>query len=152
MLMFTLAAAFIAFGSTAAFAQAPKKAEPYILHDIIVNAFDEAEGKLEDALPKTGEAPVFFNSLSTSLFVWVVVQGEAGSFEAGRMANITVMEGKKIKTSRNVQIGLIGSEGVYFIPIYVYGSLCSEVKITAKITGQKASPAKTVKVPFMCGE
>ena len=139
--------------STAVFAQKPKKAPDYSIGLIKVNAFDEAAGDLSDANPEGGEVKSFFNDLSTSLFVWVAISGEAGSFEAGRMVSVTVWEGKKIKTTRNnVQIGLIGDKGVYFLPVYVYGPLCSEVKITAKITGQKTASSKTVKIPFECGE
>ncbi len=146
-------ALFIAgLGITAAFAQIPKKAANYSIPTIQVNAFDEAAGELSDAIPDKGEPKIFFNELSTSLFVWVVIQGEPGSFEAGRMANIVVMEGKKVKMTRNVQIGLIGDKGLYFIPVYVYGSLCRQVTITAKITGQKTRSLKSVKIPFQCGE
>lgn len=146
----TIALAVLAFADTVN-AQAPKKAPDYIVSSIEVNAFNEAEGSLSDALDKD-KPPTFFNALSTSLFVWAVVAGEAGSFEPGRMINVTVLEGKKVKTTRRVQIGLIGEKGVYFVPVYVYGSLCSNVTITAKITGQRKPSSQTVKIPFMCGE
>lgn len=147
-LMFTTTAA-----SSAVFAQKPKKAPDYSVALIKVNAFDEAAGELSDAIPEVGEPKSFFNDLSTSLFVWVAISGEAGSFEAGRMVSVTVWEGKKIKMTRNnVQIGLIGEKGVYLVPVYVYGPLCSEVKITARISGQKTASSKTVKIPFECGE
>ncbi len=134
-LMFTTIAA-----TSAVFAQKPKKAPDYEIGLIKVNAFDEAAGELSDANPEVGEPKSFFNVLSTSLFVWVAISGEAGTFEAGRMVSVTVWEGKKIKTTRNnVQIGLIGDKGIYLVPVYVYGPLCSEVKITAKITGQKTA-------------
>lgn len=139
--------------TSAVFAQKPPKAPDYSIAMIKVNAFDEAAGELSDANPDGGEVKSFFNDLSTSLFVWVAIQGEAGSFEPGRMVSVTVWEGKRIKMTRNnVQIGLIGDKGVYIVPVYVYGSLCDEVKITAKITGQKTKSSKTVKIPFLCGE
>lgn len=152
--IFTVASMIVTIAaSSAVFAQKPKKAPDYEIALIKVNAFNEAAGELSDANPEGGEVKSFFNDLSTSLFVWVAVSGEAGSFEAGRMVSVTVMEGKKIKMTRNnVQIGLIGDKGVYLVPVYVYGPLCSEVKITAKITGQKKAPSKTVKIPFQCGE
>lgn len=139
--------------AAAAFGQKPAKAPDYKIAMIKVNAFDEAAGELKDANPENGEPLSFFNDLSTSLFVWVAIQGEVGSFEAGRMVSISVTSGKKILTSRNnVQIGLIGEKGIYLVPVYVYGPLCSDVKITAKITGQKTPSSKSVKVPFICGE
>ena len=152
----TLIAALIVMtiaASSAVFAQKPPKAPDYSIAMIKVNAFDEAAGELSDANPEGGEVKSFFNDLSTSLFVWVAIQGEAGSFEPGRMVSVTVWEGKKIKMTRNnVQIGLIGEKGVYLVPVYVYGSLCDDVKITARITGQKTKPSKTVKIQFLCGE
>lgn len=147
-LMFTTIAA-----SSAVFGQKPKKAADYEIGLIQVNAFDASTGDMSDAIPENAEPKSFFNDLSTSLFVWVAISGEAGSFEAGRMVSVTVWEGKKIKMTRNnVQVGLIGDKGVYFMPVFVYGPLCSEVKIAAKITGQKTASSKTVKIPFQCGE
>ena len=150
--IFAIAILIAGLGITAAFAQGTKKAPDYSIPTIQVNAFDEAAGELSDAIPDKSEPKYFFNDLSTSLFVWVMIQGEPGSFEPGRMANVVVLEGKKIKITRNVQIGLIGDKGLYFVPVYVYGSLCSQVTITAKITGQKTRSPKSVKIPFNCGE
>ncbi len=147
-LTFTIVAA-----TSAVFAQKPAKAPDYSIGLIKVNAFDEAAGELSDANPVGGEVKSFFNDLSTSLFVWVAIEGQVGSFEPGRFLNVTVWEGKKIKmTRRNVQIGLIGEKGIYLVPVYVYGPLCEDVKITATITGQKTKSSKTVKIPFLCGE
>lgn len=153
-----IAVVALTIGLSSSFAQKAKpaaaepKAPPYSIGTIVVNAFSGSTSELKDALPTTGEAPVFFNDLDTSLFVWVMIQGQAGTFEAGRMANVVVKEGKKIILTRNVQIGIPNEEGFYTVPVFVYGPLCSEVTITAKITGQKLAPATTVKVPFMCGE
>lgn len=141
----------IGLGAAGTFAQPPKKAPDYKVGMIQVNAFDEAQGKLSDPLDKDNPR-TFFNDLSTSLFVWVVISGEKGSFEAGRFINVTVKEGKKIKMTRRVQIGLIGDEGFYFVPVYVYGPLCSDVSISASITGQRTASAQKVSVPFQCGE
>lgn len=145
-------------GITPLFAQKPKpkaaepKAPDYMIADLKVMAYSSSTGKLEDAIPDDGEAMSFFNDLDTSLFVWVFVKGEKGSFEAGRMANIVVTAGKKVILTRNVQIGIPNEDGLYIVPAFVYGPLCSEVKITAKLTGQKSGSSKTVKVPFLCGE
>jgi hypothetical protein len=143
-----LLTAIIICMSISVFAQKPPKAPDYKISTIQV---DEAKGDLSDPLDKKNPR-VFFNDLSTSLFVWVVIQGQKGSFESGRMISITVTEGKKIKMTRNTQIGLIGEEGFYFVPVYVYGPLCSNVSIAAHITGQRTASANKVSVPFQCGE
>lgn len=153
-----IAAVLFTIGLTVIIAQKAKpkaaasKTPGYTIGAIAVNAFSGSTSELSDAIPATGEPMSFFNDLDTSLFVWVVIQGEAGTFEAGRMANVVVTEGKKVILIRNVQIGIPNDKGFYTVPVYVYGPLCNEVKITAKITGQKNISAKSVSVPFMCGE
>lgn len=143
---------------TAAFAQKAKpkaavsKAPDYSIAMIKVMDYSSTTGKLEDAIPDGAEPKSFFNDLDTSLFIWVFVQGETGSFEAGRMANVVVTAGRKVVATRNVQIGIPNEDGFYIVPVFVYGPLCSDVTITAKLTGQKTASTKTVKVPFLCGE
>jgi hypothetical protein len=152
------AAIVLTVGMTTIFAQRakPKAVEPkapdYKIAEVKVMAFSSSTGKLDDVFPEGGEPRSFFNDLDTSRFVWVFVQGEKGSFEAGRMANIVVTADKKVILTRNVQIGIPNDDGLFIVPAFVYGPLCSDVKITAKLTGQKTVSTKTVKVPFLCGE
>ncbi|MBK6748547.1 MAG: hypothetical protein KA956_02070 [Pyrinomonadaceae bacterium] len=154
----SIVAVVFTIGMTATFAQKVKPKAPvsntadYVIADLKVMAYSSSTGKLEDTNPAEGEPMSFFNDLDTSLFVWVFVQGEKGTFEAGRMANVVVTEGKKVVASRNVQIGIPNEDGFYIVPVFVYGPLCDQVKITAKLTGQKTASPKTVSIPFMCGE
>ena len=153
-----LAVVVSSIGLTAAFAQKAKpkatvsKTPDYVIAELKVLDFSSSTGKLEDTIPAKGDPKSFFNDLDTSLFVWVFVQGEKGTFEAGRMANVVVTANKKVIASRNVQIGIPNEDGFYIVPVFVYGPLCSEVKITAKLTGQKTASPKTATIPFMCGE
>lgn len=153
-----IAVVVFSIGLTAAFAQKAKpktvvsKTPDYSITSLKVMDFSSSTGKLEDAIPESGELKSFFNDLDTSLFIWVFIQGEKGTFEAGRMANIIVTEGKKVVATRNVQIGIPNEDGLYIVPVFVYGPLCDQVKITAKLTGQKTASPKTVSIPFMCGE
>ena len=153
-----IAAVVLTVGMTTIFAQRakPKTAEPkapdYSIGALKVMSFSSTSGQLEDVFPEGGEPRSFFNDLDTSLFIWVFVKGEKGTFEAGRMANVVVTEGKKVVASRNVQIGIPNDDGLYIVPVFVYGPLCSDVKITAKLTGQKTASLKTTKVSFLCGE
>ncbi len=68
------------------------------------------------------------------------------------MANVVVTANKKVIASRNVQIGIPNEDGFYIVPVFVYGPLCSDVTITAKLTGQRSASTRSVKVPFLCGE
>lgn len=153
-----IAAVILSIGMTPVFAQKTKPKTPvsktpdYAITSIEVMSYSSSTGKLEDVFPKDAEPRSFFNDLDTSLFIWVFIQGEKGTFEAGRMANVVVTAGKKVLASRNVQIGIPNEDGFYIVPVFVYGPLCSDVKITAKLTGQKTSTPTTVRVPFLCGE
>lgn len=138
-------------GTIIAAAQAPKAAQPYKLSAINITPFDEASGKFQEVLSPDGGRS-FFNDLSISLFVTVEISGEAGSFETGRKVAITVTEGKKPKFSKTEQVGLIGDGGKYYIPVWLYSSMCDEVTITAKLIGQKKISSITRKVLFECGE
>jgi hypothetical protein len=147
----SILAAVIAVGTIAAFAQPPKKAADYRIAAINITPFDEANGKFEDVLTVNSDRS-FFNDLSTSLFVTIEIAGEAGSFETGRKAVITVTEGKKPKFNKTEQIGLIGEGGKYYIPVWLYGPMCSDVTIKARLIGQKMTSPVTRKVIFNCGE
>ncbi len=139
------------FGNLLINAQQPPKAPDYKLSKIKIVPFDETEGKfLDEILPDSERS--FFNDLSISLFVTFEISGEAGSFEAGRNINISVTEGKKTKFQKSEQIGLIGEGGKYFVPVFLYGSMCDEIKITARLSGQKTTSTLMRTVPFLCGE
>jgi hypothetical protein len=127
------------------------KAPDYKITNIKLVPFEETTGKFEDEITEANPRS-FFNDLSTSLFVTFEVSGKAGSFEAGRNIVISVTEGKKVKFSKTEQVGLIGSEGKYFVPVFLYSSMCSDVTITAKLTGQPTASSITRKVAFLCGE
>jgi hypothetical protein len=149
----TIAFAFllIAVGAASTFAQAPKSAPAYKLSAINITPFDEASGKFQDVVTTT-DSRSFFNDLSISLFVTIEISGQAGSFETGRKVQVTVMEGKKVKFTKTEQVGLIGEGGKYYMPVWLYSSMCDEVKITAKLIGQKTVSTMTRKVLFECGE
>ena len=139
------------FGIVTIDAQVSKKAPDYKIANIKIVPFNEETGKFEDELTANSDRS-FFNDLSTSLFVTFEISGAAGSFEAGRKIVITVTEGKRPKFSKTEQVGLIGEGGRYFVPVWLYSSMCSDVTITAKLSGQKTVSTKTRKVAFLCGE
>lgn len=148
ILNFTGIAAVLLFACLAVSAQ--KKAPDYKITAIHVTPFNGATGEFDAKLGPDNERS-FFNDLSTSLLVSVEVAGETGSFEAGRLVEVTVMEGKKLKKKRTEQIGVL-HEGKFFTPVWLDSSMCSEITITARLIGQKTVSRKTMKIPFMCGE
>lgn len=130
---------------------AQKSAAHYKITAIKIVPFNQQTGKFEAAITPTDER-AFFNEIALGLFVTVEVTGETGTFEAGRTVEVVVMEGKKQKAKKTEQIGLIGDGGKFYIPVWLDSALCNEVKITARIVGQKTASTMTRKVSFMCGE
>ena len=149
--VFTIVMIAVVFGLVASNAQAPKKAPDYKISKIKLVPFNEQTGTFEDELDEAGTRS-FFNDLSTSLFVTFEVNGQAGSFEAGRKAVVTVTEGKRVKLTKTEQVGLIGDGGKYYMPVWLYGSMCSEIEISVRLIGQKTVSTKTRTVQFACGE
>ncbi|MBS1793788.1 MAG: hypothetical protein JSS81_08035 [Acidobacteria bacterium] len=137
--------------SLSAAAVAQKKAADYKITNVRIVPFDGATGEFGEEIKPGGDRS-FFNDLSISLFVAVEISGEKGTFEAGRKAEITVTEGKKLKTKKLEQVGLIGEGGKFYIPVWLDSAMCSDVKITARLVGQKTPSSVTRTVPFLCGE
>jgi hypothetical protein len=48
--------------------------------------------------------------------------------------------------------GILNEKGKFYFPMWIDAPMCSEVKITARITGQKTASTITRKVAFQCGE
>ena len=138
----------LCFGSTFAMSQ---KAPDYEISNIKITPFDSATGEFQEEI-KANDERSFFNDLSISLLTLVEITGQEGSFEVGRKIQITVTEGKKVKTTKTEQIGLIGGGGKFYVPLWLYPAMCDDVKITAKIIGQKTASTITRKVSFLCGE
>lgn len=141
-------AVLLLFGCLAADAQ--KKTPDYKIAAIHVTPFNGQTGKFEDEI-KAGDDTAFFNSLSIALLVVVEVSGESDTFVPGRMTEITVLEGKKLKKKQVMQIG-IPIDGKYYAPVWLDRSMCDGITITARLIGQKTISITVRKVPFMCGE
>ncbi len=128
-----------------------KKAPDYTISSVKIVPYNSESGKFEEEYTTKSDRS-FFNDLAISLFLTVEINGEAGSFEVGRKIEVTVLEGKKVKSKTVEQIGLIGDGGKFYVPIWLNPAMCSDIKITAKISGQKTVSTKSRSVPFLCGE
>lgn len=146
--LFFIAALIFCFGATFANAQ---KAPDYKITNVKILPFEGQTGEFQAPL-KSNDDRSFFNAIDTALLVVVEITGKAGTFEEGRTIQITAMEGKKLKAKKSEQIGLIGDGGKFYVPLWLDAAMCSEVTITAKITGQKSASSLTRKVMFECGE
>ncbi len=130
-------------------AQKAKPVAPYLITDIKVVPFDEITGKFRDPV----DAEQWFgNDLSMSLLATIELTGTPGEFAAKRTVSIRVTEGKKVKLTRVAYPGVFSETGKYYIPVWLYGSMCDPVKITATMVGQTKKSTKTRTVNFHCGE
>ncbi len=148
---FTIAIAIVLSTFSTSPAQQPSRAPDYRIASIKIVPFDEASGEFQTEFTKNSDR-AFFNDLSISLFVTFEISGEAGTFEDGRNIVISITEGKKTKFAKTEQVGLIGEGGKYYVPVFLYSAMCDEIKITAKLSGQKTASSMSRTVPFMCGE
>jgi hypothetical protein len=130
-------------------AQPPKKAADYKITAINVVPFDEILGKFREPVEPD---QWFGNDLSMSLLVTVELSGEPGGYVTSRNVSIRVTEGKKIKLQKIAYPGVFSETGKYYVPVWLYGSMCDIVKITATVTGQKTRATRTRTVNFHCGE
>jgi hypothetical protein len=91
------------------------------------------------------------NELDLSFLVKIEVSGKAGDY-AGHNVEVTVREGSKLILSRVTMLGIFNDQGKYYVPVWIYGPLCSPTAIQATVQGQK--PISTIKrtLKFQCGE
>ena len=130
---------------------AQKPAAPYKVTNIKIVPFEQSSGEFAAELKPTDEDG-FFNDLSKGLFVTVEVSGKAGDYDGKREIEVTVLEGKKVKLKKLYMSGIMNEQGKFYYPVWLDAPMCSEVKITARITGQKAVSTMTRKAMFQCGE
>ena len=127
-----------------------QKVPAYKIMRIHITPFEQSTGKFEGELGPN-EDPSYLNALSKSLFVSIEVSGKAGTYENRKVA-ITVTEGGKAKANRSESLGIMNDEGKFYIPVFLYSSMCGQVSITARILGQTPAAVLTRKLHFDCGE
>jgi len=123
----------------------------YKISNVKIIPFEQTTGDFGTEIAPADEGG-FFNDLGKALFVTVEITGKPESYEAKRQLEITVMEGKKIKLKKVYMPGILNERGKFYFPVWLDAPMCSEVKITARILGQKTAATTTRKVAFQCGE
>ena len=135
--------------ATAVFAQKSKPSKPYSISSIKIVEFDESEGKFGEEVTKD---TFFGNDFSTSLLVTIELSGEPGSIVTRRNVRVTVTEGRKVTFTRLAIPGILNQAGKYYIPLWVYGPICDNLKIRAAVTGQTTISTLSRTVNAHCGE
>lgn len=137
-----------------------QKAPDCKISNIKVVPFDSLTGKFREEI-KPNEEPRFFNEFGISLFVVVEISSQAyfegiSVSEANKdiKVEITVVEGKRQKARKIAQVSLhnLLNGGKIFVPLWLDPLMCDDVKINARIIGQKTVSTMRRTVPFQCGE
>jgi len=126
-------------------------APPFKITAIKIVPFDQFTGEFEPEITPNDER-AFFNDVSFGLFITVVISGTSDTFLATRKVEVTVLEGKKVRSQKISDASSVGADGKYYVPLFLESAFCDEVTVTAKLIGQKTASTMTRKVPFACGE
>jgi hypothetical protein len=137
-----------------------QKAPDCKISNIKIVPFDAETGKFREEI-KPNEEPGFFNEFKISLFVVVEISSQAyfkgiSVTDANKdiKVDITVTGGKQQKAKKIKRISLsdLLEDGKIFVPLWLDPLMCGNVKINARIIGQKTVSTMTRTVPFSCGE
>src|ERR1043166_1381097 len=128
--------------ATSVFAQ---KTGPYKITGIRIMPFDEVEGKFRDTLAPD-DIGGWGNDLSMSILAVIELTGAAGSYGDKRTVSIRVMEGRKLKVSKIGYPGVFSDSGHYYVPVWINGSVCDNLTITATMLGQTTKSSMTRKL------
>jgi len=119
------------------------------LTEIKVIPYDRMHDAFSDEI--TDPESDHLNQIDNSYLVKIEVSGKAGDY-ANRRVLVTVREGNRLLLTQNMMVGILNDNGKYFIPIWIYGPLCSPTTITATLTGQGKPSTLKKKINFQCGE
>ncbi|HEY2847526.1 MAG TPA: hypothetical protein VGI80_06890, partial [Pyrinomonadaceae bacterium] len=128
-----------------------QKVAPYKITGIKIRPFDEVTGKFEDELAPDSNGG-YWNDLSKSVLALVEITGPKGEYVDKRRVSIRVTEGRKLKLTHVGYPGVLGDDGKYYVPVWLYGSMCDTITITATITGQTKPSTMKRNIDFKCGE
>jgi hypothetical protein len=92
-----------------------------------------------------------FNDLDTSLLVKVEVEGKAGDYSS-RNIEITARQGNKLILTRNAMIGVYNEKGKYYATAWIYGPICQDTTIQARLLGQRQPSVIKKRIGANCGE
>jgi hypothetical protein len=129
----------------------PQKVGPYKITAIHVTPFNEVTGRFDAEMAKD-DTGGFWNDLSKSVLAVIEITGPPEEYATKRNVSIRVTEGRKLKLARIAYPGVLGTDGKYYVPVWLYGSMCSPVTISATITGQPTASSMKRILGFMCGE
>ncbi len=131
------------------------------ISNIKIVPFDALTGGFGEEI-KPNEDTGFFNAFGTSLFVMVEISSQAyfngiSISDANKdiKVEITVTDsnvGQRAKKIEGISLQLLLEDGKIFVPLWLDPLMCSEVKINARIIGQKTVSTMKRTVLFECGE
>ena len=92
-------------------------------------------------------------SPSNSTLVMVEVSGQYNPNEAApnRKVDFAATAGGKVLLRKMADIR-IGENGKYYAAFWLYDTGCDQIKLSARLTGQRQPSSMTKTIPFKCGE
>lgn len=128
------------------------------ISNIKIVPFDSQTGEFQEEI-KANDERSFFNDFTISLFVVVEISSQAyfdrlNISEKERKVEITVMEGnlQKAKKIKQISLHYLLGGGKIFVPLWLDPLMCKDVKINARIIGQRTVSTMKRTVSFSCGE
>ena len=92
------------------------------------------------------------NDVGWSLMAKAEVEGKKGAFVNQWLKVVAKTEQKTVAEVRH-HVGMLGAEtGRYAVPMFVYGTLCGQVQITAVLEGTESQVTDVLDLFFSCGE
>ncbi len=142
--------ALLIFGGSFISARAQAVA-PFKITAIKIVPFDQNTGEFQPEITPDYER-AFFNEVSLGLFITVVISGKSDTFQATRKVEITVTEGKTVRSKKISDASSVGADGKFYVPLVLESAFCRPVTVTARLIGQKTASTMTRRLPFNCGE
>lgn len=142
----------LAICTTAAYAQRRRggtPSSPSRLSGMKIIPYNGMSDTFSDDIADTDHA--LFNGLDTSLLVKVEVSGKAGEY-SDRNIEITARQGNKLVLTRNAMVGIYNENGKYYATAWIYGPICQDTTIQARLLGQRQPSIIRKKVGANCGE
>jgi hypothetical protein len=94
---------------------------------------------------------------SSATLVLVEVTGKAGAYETTRKVEMTATfagtgRNGHPPVKRTSEIGILGDNGKFYVPLWLYDTGCVHVTIAARIVGQRQTSSMQKTIKFECGE
>lgn len=89
---------------------------------------------------------------SENTLVQVVVVGQPKRSAEGLAVQLTAKTPTRTLLDRRSDVGIMNTNGRYYVGFWLYDTGCERVELTVKLVGEGGGQAVTKTIPFECGE